>query len=608
MSRRKSQAQTFGRRLKWQLLAVFVVTITLLMGVVSLSGYRQSELVIQEQSSKLMQQQFQQSEYHITSYTNEIGKVMRLLMIQEDMLNYMRSGWQSEFRNVEQLWKIFDYANMMMQNYDYIESIYYYGDDGTAVGLTGHRQMVSHEKDLSLPWYQLKIQEQTANRLGEFLWFGGYTNRDFSIVELAEEEETIPCLTAVCSVWLTASRYVTVIINIRQDSIAGILAVPDDSSSEQESYLIDEQGTIVVHRDSEKIGAKADFAPEELADAPEDYLMRDNIQINYYRMEGPGWTIVTEIPEAELYGKLVSLKWWFIWLTVGGLLLALTLYAYSISRLTAPLTQLRIAMERMENGTLGEQLDESSQNELGMLGRQFNRMSRSINDMVTQIREMEQEKAMLEKEALQAQLNPHFLFNTLSNMRFMAKLGQTEPLEECFGALGRMLQPLYRSEGELWTLREELDYMLNYLIIMNVRFGGQLDVEFEIGENLLGFQVLKFILQPLVENAIEHGFAGASGEGMIVLGAEQKNGSLKLYVEDNGGGISDERQSLLREQLEKAESQKELYRNHVGVVNVHRRLRVHFGSGYGLDFESVPGENTCIWLTMPLIEKEKPEP
>ncbi len=604
MKRSKRQWQAFGRRLKWQLLAVFIVTTTLLMGLVSLFGYHQSEIIIQEQSSKLMQQQFQQSEYHIMSYTNEVGKIMRLLMIQEPMQNYMLSGWQAGFQNVEQLWAIFDYANMMMQNYNYIDSIYYYGDDGTALGLTERRQMVSHERDLSLPWYQSEIREQTSKHLGELLWFGGYNNLDFSIDKINPEEVPVPCLTAVCSVWLTASRCATVIVNIRQDAIADSFSSPDVDERVQESYLIDQTGMIVAHQDEEKVGTRADFQLSELAEEPDAYLMRDNIQINYYQMEEPDWMIVTEIPEEALYENLLSLKWWFIWLSVGGLLLVLILYVYSISRLTAPLTRLRIAMEQMENGTLGEQLDESSQNELGMLGRQFNRMSRSINDMVTQIRTMEQEKAMLEKEALQAQLNPHFLFNTLSNMRFMAKLGCSGQLEECFDALGRMLQPLYRSEGELWTLREELDYMSNYLIIMNVRFGGQLDVEFEIGENLMRFQVLKFILQPLLENAIEHGFAASGGEGMIVIGAEQKEDCLELYVEDNGKGISEERQAFLREQLSRAESQNEMYRDHVGIVNVHRRLRIHFGSRYGVRFESVQGESTCIWLRMPLLSKE----
>lgn len=192
---------------------VFVVTITLLMALVSLLTYHRSEIIIREQSSRLMQQQFQQNAYYITSQIDEINKVLRLLMIQESMQNYMREGWQDDFWSLEQIWSIFEYSNMMMRNYDGIDSIYYFSSDGTALGLTERRQMVRHEKDPTLPWYQLKIQERIEGHQGEIFWFGGYTNRDFSITELSPDEETPAYLTAACAVWLTNSKYVTVVVD-----------------------------------------------------------------------------------------------------------------------------------------------------------------------------------------------------------------------------------------------------------------------------------------------------------------------------------------------------------------------------------------------------------
>lgn len=590
-----SGGRTFSRRLQTQLLAVFIITITILMGTVSILSYSRSKRVIQEQSASIMQQYFEQNSRGIERFTEEVEKTLWLLMIQDGLEEYMRRGWANN-RNVLKAREIFDYSNTVLSNYDYLDSIYFYGSDGNALGINRSKNMVTLEPNPDLPWYGLPILQDALENRGKVLWYGGYTNQDFV---MEAEEEVVPYLTVVGNLWMGSGRYVSVVMNIRQSEVAKLIAA--DETGEMEFYLMNSDGTIVVHQEKEKVGTSSGFTLEELEKGQEGYLMRDDIQINYYKIPHLPWIIVSEITKESLYGNLVHLRRWFVVLAVGGILTAIVLLYYSLYRLTAPLKQLRKVMGRMENGFLGIQLDENSKNELGILGREFNRMSRSINDMVIRIQDIEEEKRILEKEALQGQLNPHFLFNTLSNMRFMAKLGKTGELEECFGALGRMLLPMYRSEGELWSLKQELDYMSNYTIIMNSRFGGNLHVEFEIPELLEDYQVLKFILQPLVENAIEHGFAGSKGKGIIVMGAEEKNGLLELYVEDNGSGISEEDLLGLREMLKQAENQKELYRNHVGIVNVHRRLKVYFGDAYGIRVESIPGESTCIYLTMPVL-------
>lgn len=597
MGDNEKNGQTFSRRLQTQLMAVLMVTITLLVGIVSIFNYRRSETVIQEQSSSLMQQYFQQNQYNITSYTKEIEKLLRLLMVQEYLQDYMRQGWDEQFEPIQKAMQIFGYTNTLMGNYEYLDSVYYYGNDGTALGVMDRKNMITQKKDLNLPWYGLDIQEKAMKNPGKVLWFGGYTSQDLA---MEEEEEEIPYVTAAGSVWLGTGRYAVVVVNIRQKAFSDLFT-KSDTPDERESYLLDEKGQIVVHRDENRVGKEAEFTPGELEESGGEYMMREDFQINYHKIDGLPFTIVSEIPKESLYGSLVSLKHWFVVLAAGGLLVAFALSSYSLYRLTSPLNRLRGAMERMENGALGEQLDENSKNELGMLGRQFNRMSRSIQAMIKQIKEMEEEKRILEKEALQNQLNPHFLFNTLSNMRFMAKLGQNQALEECFGALGRMLRPMYRSEGDLWSLREEVDYMSNYITIMNCRFGGKLSIEFEISEPIMELQVLKFILQPLVENAIEHGFASSAGEGLIVMGAGQEEKCLKMYVEDNGSGIPEGEQRRLCQMLKQVENGKEMYRNHVGIVNVHRRLKVHFGEPYGIQMESIPGKSTCIYLVMPIL-------
>ena len=600
MTERQYSRQTFSRRLRTQLLAIYIAIITLFVGGVSILSYKQSETVVRDQSGEIMQQYFQQSEYGIKQQTQEVEKLLRLLMIQEDLQEYMREGWDKSYDTVRRTMEIFSYTNTVLGNYEYIDSVYYYGNDGTALGVENDSNHLTQGTDLNLPWYQLDISQETGNHTGAVFWYGGYSSKDFAIEPF---ERDIPYVTAVSAVWLEPGRYAVIVVNIRQEQFAHLFA-QSQNIEERENYLINDNGEIIIHQDEKKVGSQVDFDLQNLKQDNEEYFMNGDIQINYHRIEDLSWTFITEIPQKVLYKELTALKRSFFILAAGGIAAAAALSAYSLYRLTLPLNDLRRAMERMENGALGEKLDESSKNELGLLGRQFNKMSGSIQTMVGQIRQMEEEKRILEKEALQGQLNPHFLFNTLSNMRFMAQMGQMEPLETCFGALGKILLPMYRSTGEMWSLRQELDYLSNYFTILNCRFGGKLSLEIEIEDVYMDMQVLKFILQPLAENAAEHGFRNGEEEGIIILGAEQKEDRLTLYMEDNGKGIPPKEQERLEQTLKQAENQKELYRNHVGIVNVHRRLKVHFGEEYGLRLESVFGEFTCVYLTMPVI-KEK---
>jgi len=591
--------QALSKRLRTQLMVAFLaITFLLLFGVTAFN-YNRAEKVIQEQTAYTIQQYFVQNQYSITDYTKEVEKLLRLLTIQESLHDYLREGWHSKFESIEKANEIFEYTGRMMGNYEYIDSIYYYGNDGTAIGVLLKKNLLTMEPNRKLPYYSLGIQEEMEEDLGEIRWIGGYTSKDFSM-EFIESAEEIPYITVVKGIWLGEGRSAVVVINIRQEEFANLFT-KSDTSDGRESYLMDMEGKIIVHRDAEQVGKQSDVTMEELAAAGE-YLMKGDIQINYHIIPYYEWIIVSNISKESLYGNLTSLKKWYLVFGTAGMAAALALSAYWLNRLTAPLNQLRTAMERMEQGSLGEQLDESSKNELGMLGRQFNRMSLSILTMIDQIKEMEGEKRMLEKEALQGQLNPHFLFNTLSNMRFMARLGKNDLLEKSFSSLGNMLQPMYRSEGELWSLRQELDYMHNYIIIMNCHYGDKLTVQYEIPEELELLPVLKFMLQPLVENAISHGFSETGGEGIIYIRAARKEDCLVMYVEDNGSGIAPEEMVRVQNLLKQAGEKKELHKGNVGISNVHRRLMMHFGKEYGLRIESIYQEKTSVCLVMPVME------
>lgn len=257
-------------------------------------------------------------------------------------------------------------------------------------------------------------------------------------------------------------------------------------------------------------------------------------------------------------------------------------------------------MSQMEQGNLGLQLAEDSRNELGMLGRQFNKMSRSIEELVKQIQDVEEEKRLMEKEALQAQINPHFLFNTLSNIKYMAMIVKANTIVECITAFGNFLVPIYKDKNDVWQVKHEITYLENYVKIMNYRFGGGIDVVCECPDTVQELYMLKFILQPLVENAIQHGFKEGEGKGTIRVSFREEDGQISIIVADDGCGMEQEKLKELGKRLEAYGTGNESKGGHIGLGNVHRRLRIYYGEEYGLTVISAARQGTEVCVRLPV--------
>ena len=589
-----------GRRLKTQLIFVFAVIITGMMVFVSWFTYKKVEAVVERQSADITQQYFQQNEYNISTFTDEVNNFLKILTQSADVQGYIRSGWSNEFSAVVAANAVFDEATVLMGNYDYVESIYIYGDNGVVLGVNAKENIVIQPRDKSQLFYQSPMYENARNSPWDTFWYGRYDSFAFEGSESMRADEPVSYITAVASINFLGHHAGCVVVNMEESWLADMIGYADENRK-RESFLVDEDGVIVVHRNPDRLGDEIGFLLEE-KDSGENYIMQDNMQINFRRLKSRQnipWTLISEVPVSVLYADMRSLRQWFVVSAVAALAVGLGMAAYFLYRLTKPLDELRIAMSQMEQGKLGAQLREDSRNELGMLGRQFNRMSQSIEELVNQIQTVEEEKRMLEKEALQAQINPHFLFNTLSNIKYMAMIVKSNTIAESITALGNFLAPIYKSNADLWRLEDEISYVENYVKIMNYRFGGQIKTEYEMPDEARQLYLLKFILQPLVENAIQHGFEKREGAGTIVIRARKENGLLAVCVEDDGCGLSEEELLKLRTRLEAYGCKQG--QGHIGLGNVHRRLKVYYGDAYGVSVESREGSGTTVCVRVPVL-------
>lgn len=591
----------FGGRLKTQLVIVFMVIITVVMGGMSLFIYNRVEEVVEKQSADITQQYFRQNEYNISGFATEVNNILRSLTQKEEIISYIRTGWQDDFDVVMTANAVFDEITRIMGNYDYLESVFVYGDNGVVIGCNEREHIVIRTRDSQQPFYRSEMYQKALEDPWNSFWYGTYDSDDFDGSNTMKKDPAVPYITSVGSINIVGRHAACVVVNIKEEELANMIGYSDEDRK-RESFLVDEKGVIVVHRHAEKLGTE--FLPGGWPEMPgEGYFMQDDVQINFRELQGEHsipWTLISEVPKSVLYKDIYSLRKWFVLTLFVAWAASWGISIYWLYRLTKPLDRLRTAMSQMEQGNLGLQLEEDSRNELGMLGRQFNRMSHSIEELVKQIQEVEEEKRLMEKEALQAQINPHFLFNTLSNIKYMAMIVKANTIVECITAFGNFLVPIYKDKNDVWKVKDEIIYLQNYVKIMNYRFGEGIHVICECSEEVQELYMLKFILQPLVENAIQHGLKEGEGKGIIRVSFQKQDGRLTIHVVDEGSGMEQEELENLRKKLEDYASGGESRGGHIGLGNVHRRLKIYYGETYGLTVTSGTDQGTSVCVRIPV--------
>jgi Predicted signal transduction protein with a C-terminal ATPase domain len=263
-------------------------------------------------------------------------------------------------------------------------------------------------------------------------------------------------------------------------------------------------------------------------------------------------------------------------------------------QLFEPIRALNSAMREVEEGNLDIQIDNHRTDEMGQLSGRFNRMTQRLRQNLEDSLHQQRELNAAQVRMMQAQLNPHFLYNTLDTIKWMGKIHQAPEIATISADLADILRNSI-SADEFVPLRQELKLVERYVEIQSIRFSGAFLLLIEVDEVLQDVLVPKLMLQPLVENAIVHGF-GSRDSGEISISAQQSEKALCVMVRDNGRGIPEE--ALRRFQsggLPDAHS-------HLGLYNVDAILRLHYGAGFGLRF--IPAaQGTCICITLPISGK-----
>ena len=315
------------------------------------------------------------------------------------------------------------------------------------------------------------------------------------------------------------------------------------------------------------------------------------------------WIIVSRASMGRLYTTdMGAFKSIFILIMICEVILLSIFSIFFAVDIVNPINKLARTIKKFKENNIHEDLVLERDDEIGYLANSFNDMASQIDTLVNSVYKEQLTRKESELKALQSQINPHFLFNTLESINWMAQLNNVPEIRDMVTSLAALMEASIGKGSPKVPLKKELKYVDNYLLIMKNRYGDRLNYESDVDESTLRIEVPKLILQPLVENAIYHGIDRTRKQGLIKLTIKRQEDKIYIEIMDNGKGMMPEEVQSLNEAFKEDNHEYLLGINKksIGLVNVNGRIKLFYGQDYGLEIESEYEQYTKMKLYLPL--------
>ncbi|MGF7031225.1 two-component system sensor histidine kinase YesM [Paenibacillus mucilaginosus] len=473
-------------------------------------------------------------------------------------------------------------------------------------------------------WYK-ELQEST----GEIRWFGVSPN---SVIDQLEKR---PVFAFGRQLYDLSQHKPIGVVLIETDADQALAALSNlKLSPNSEAYIVSPDGRVMASTiPVGEVGTDSTLVPEDIPrPAYEGDVVvdpKDGRLAVAGRPEMADWTVLSLTPDSDMNVELDETRN-FILIMLSILIVVATALATFVSRtISSPLKRLIQEMKQVEMGNFRGLLHVKSYEEINILVSSFNQMVHRMDDLIERVKLSSISEKNAQLQALQSQVNPHFLYNTLDMIYWMLDEKENDRLGRVVLSLSHMFRYSSHWEGSSEvTLREERDQMRHYLTIIKSRLEGRLTVYVDMEDRWLDYRLPKMTLQPIIENAVKHGLEPLNCEGVLRVYTEASDGSLHIVVQDNGPGMDRDTLQRLQETLtgETLSAAKELAevdaaadapvsaaramapkgRRGIGLQNVHRRLVLMFGEAYGVRVSSSLGEGTVVTVVMPQVQVQTP--
>lgn len=380
-----------------------------------------------------------------------------------------------------------------------------------------------------------------------------------------------------------------------------------DVISENSNIYITDPGGRIVSSNLEQIIGFSYFSMSNLEKmfGENDYIITDiagraALFTRYYDPES-GFTVFEEIPLVNVLEPIVNIRRVVVLMALITMAGGAALAWHFSGQIARPIRRLRDDVKAVEQGDLNRTFSSGGFTEADDLSRGMTGMLARIRELIASVRTKEEQKRHMELNWLQAQINPHFMYNTLFSIQCMVDMHRNEEAGRMLTTFIQILRSSLSSPNEMVTVRSQMESLRQYVELQKFRYGDSFDALIELDEQVADCRIPKLLVQPLVENSLMHGIDMDAGNGVITVVARLQGDAVCIQVEDNGAGMSAER---IREVMESTTNDG---RPHLGVRNVHERIRLYYGEPWGLQIDSEPGQGTRITLRIPAQDAQQKE-
>lgn len=372
-------------------------------------------------------------------------------------------------------------------------------------------------------------------------------------------------------------------------------------ASEGEIYLADEEGRILVGSASEE----GDLLPEDMRTLSEGKynFRRGGYQVNVLvtRVPNTKWKIVSVVETSVILRSFYRMLTAAILTSIVIFTLFFIFSRKFLHSIINPINLLKQGMSDVEEGKLDTRVAPAGQKEIRALMSSFNSMTGRIRDLLFLTKQQQREKMKAEISALQSQINPHFLVNTLNSIRFTAMVSKFDSIKNMAEALIKILSASFKDPDKTYSIANEIEILESYVYLMKIRYSENFDVIWKVEDKCLNCSIPRLLIQPVVENAIVHGFEDREDPGTISINIYERGRIIFIQVEDNGKGMKLNETDTLEQSLKNVKRQG----HGIGLANTDRRIKLNYGDEYGITLRSEVGKGSIVTITIPAIEEEK---
>ena len=564
--------------------AILVLSAVLIVTAVSV---QYTDSAIFENSVLYTQTITKQINQNIDSYITYMDNIVSVISGSEDAQYYLFRGNPDgghEKRLLEQF-------RIILKGRSDIRNIGLVCDGGNSLFNTGYS---SQNPDLDLStqeWYKKAVESKGKSIL---------TSSHVQHVIEGERPWVITMSRGISNLVGSRASKGAVFIDLNYSAISELC---DQNSIGDKGYvfIVDQDGNIVYHPQQQQLynelqtenieavmNAKTDTVTVGEGEHEKIYTIS--------RSDKTGWTVVGCMNVAELLKSSRQAQRIYVICAAGLIILSLILSRVLARNITYPIQRLRDSMKKVQTGEFPTtDIEVSSENEIGSLTKSFNVMTHRIAELMEQNIHEQEEKRKSELKALQSQINPHFLYNTLDSIIWMAEGKKNEEVVLMTASLARLLRQSISNADELVSVGQEAEYARSYLTIQKMRYKDKLEFRIDISPAISGVKIIKLVLQPIIENAIYHGLKYKESKGFLIVRGYLEGKKAVLEVEDNGVGMDEETLSHIFEK-----HKVNYHSNGVGVYNVQKRLKLYYGEEYGIVYKSRKNEGTRAVITIPM--------